>query len=60
MILRNGDSGQLVIQLQVRLQEMGIPLPEYGIDGKFGPETQSAVLQAQRWLSLPATGEADK
>jgi peptidoglycan hydrolase-like protein with peptidoglycan-binding domain len=58
MILSKDDSGQQVIRLQVGLQKAGFGLPQYGIDGKFGSETQSAVMEAQRRFSLPVTGEA--
>lgn len=58
MILKKGDSGQQVIRLQAGLQKAGFALPQYGIDGKFGPETQSAVMQAQRQFSLSVTGQA--
>lgn len=58
MILKKGDSGQQVLHLQTGLQKAGFALPKYGIDGKFGSETQSAVMQAQRRFSLPVTGVA--
>lgn len=58
MTLKKGDSGQQVLRLQAGLQKAGFSLPQYGIDGKFGPETQSAVMQAQRRFSLPVTGVA--
>lgn len=60
MALKKGDSGQQVIRLQAALQSIGIALPQYGIDGKFGPETESAVKQAQRRFLLPVTGVADQ
>ncbi|MEX2604524.1 MAG: peptidoglycan-binding domain-containing protein [Gracilimonas sp.] len=60
MTLKKGDSGQQVLRLQAALQRMGIALPQYGIDGKFGPETEAAVRQAQRRFSLPATGVANQ
>lgn len=58
MTLKKGDSGQPVLRLQAGLQKAGFSLPQYGFDGKFGPETQSAVIQAQRRFSLPVTGMA--
>lgn len=60
MTLKKGDSGQQVLRLQAALQRMGIALPQYGIDGKFGLETEAAVRQAQRRYSLPATGVVDQ
>jgi len=58
MTLSKGASGQQVIRLQAGLQKAGFDLPQYGIDGKFGSETQSAVMKAQRRYALPVTGEA--
>ncbi|WP_445664389.1 peptidoglycan-binding domain-containing protein [Fodinibius sp. AD559] len=60
MSLRKGNKGPQVMHLQSALRAMGIPLPNYGVDGIFGPETESAVLQAQQSLGLPPTGVADQ
>lgn len=44
--------------LQAALQDSGFRLPEYGVDGNFGPETESAVKQAQQRYSIEPTGIA--
>lgn len=60
MTIRKGDKGQHVMVLQAALQDAGIGLPRYGVDGIFGDETQSAVMQAQQHFSLQPTGVADQ
>lgn len=60
MTLRRGDRGPLVMHLQSALIAQRIPLPQYGVDGIYGAETEAAVMQAQQKLSLPATGVADE
>jgi peptidoglycan hydrolase-like protein with peptidoglycan-binding domain len=55
--LQLGDEGSSVQQFQSRLQTAGY---YYGaIDGVFGRETQSAVIQLQQRYNLPQTGVAD-
>ena len=46
--------GADVIQLQERLQVLGIYRGP--VDGVFGPETESAVMQAQRDYNLEPDG----
>jgi putative chitinase len=53
-ILREGDSGSEVADLQTRLREHGFA-PGV-IDGKFGPGTAAALLAFQRSQGLPADG----
>lgn len=60
MNLRKGDKGPQVMHLQSALRALDIPLPKYGVDGIFGPETESAVLQAQQALGFRPTGIADQ
>lgn len=60
MTLRKGGNGQHVLILQRALQDAGIALPVYGVDGIFGPETQSAVKQAQRLYQMEPNGIADQ
>ncbi len=60
MSLRKGSNGPQVMHLQSALLAMGIPLPDYGMDGIFGSETESAVIQAQQALGMPPTGVADQ
>ncbi|PWN06112.1 peptidoglycan-binding domain-containing protein [Rhodohalobacter mucosus] len=60
MTLRRGDKGQKVMVLQASLQEAGIALPAYGVDGMFGPETESAVKQAQGLFLMEPNGIADQ
>jgi len=55
--LQLGDRGPGVQELQTQLQARGY---YYGvIDGVFGQDTQSAVLQLQRDRGLPQTGVVD-
>jgi peptidoglycan hydrolase-like protein with peptidoglycan-binding domain len=60
MTIRKGDKGQHVMVLQAALQDAGIGLPRYGVDGIFGDETQLAVKQAQQLFSLEPTGIAEQ
>jgi len=41
--LKNGATGIYVVKLQQYLQSQGEALPQFGIDGVFGPETEAAV-----------------
>src|SRR5947209_2143804 len=42
------DQGPAVEQVQQALVDLGFPLPRYGVDGKFGPETDAAVKEFQK------------
>lgn len=56
-VLQLGDRGPGVQQLQTQLQAKGY---YYGtIDGVFGPDTRTAVLQLQSDRGLPQTGVVD-
>lgn len=44
--------------LQIALQFLGFSLPKWGVDGKFGPETEKAVQDFQEENSLEVTGIA--
>jgi peptidoglycan hydrolase-like protein with peptidoglycan-binding domain len=55
--LQLGDRGSGVRELQTRLRDRGY---YYGqIDGVFGTDTQTAVLQLQRDINRPLSGVAD-
>jgi lysophospholipase L1-like esterase len=54
-IISNDD----VFQIQTGLQLLGYSLPVWGIDGKFGPETKSAVQSLQKDLGLDPDGIVD-
>jgi hypothetical protein len=49
-------SGEAVVSLQRRLIELGYELPEYGIDGWYGPETEAAVKEFQLRNGLKVDG----
>lgn len=49
-----------VEKIQTALQFLGFMLPEYGIDGKFGKETENAVKEFQNKYGLPPTGVIEK
>lgn len=59
MTIRRGDKNPQVLHLQSALMATGIPLPQYGVDGIFGPETEAAVKKLQQKMGLPQTGVAD-
>lgn len=46
-VLKIGSQGSAVILLQRALVISGYDLPKYGVDGKFGSETQKAVKKFQ-------------
>ena len=55
-VLQLGSSGPEVEELQQLLREGGFRARR---DGRFGPETKSALLRFQAVASLPTTGVAD-
>jgi predicted nucleotidyltransferase len=46
--------------IQEALQFLGFSLPTWGVDGKFGPETQKATKLFQEKMKLPSTGKIGK
>jgi hypothetical protein len=46
--------------LQTALQLLGFSLPEWGVDGKFGPETEKAVKNFQDENFVEVTGVVDQ
>lgn len=55
-ILKKGDKGPEVKQLQKNLIKLGFALPKYGADGGFGKETEAAVKQFQKKYGLEDDG----
>tara|TARA_B100000131_G_scaffold322125_2_gene375042 strand:+ start:1827 stop:3035 length:1209 start_codon:yes stop_codon:yes gene_type:complete len=45
-----------VAAIQQRLEDLGYPLDRYGVDGKFGPETEQAVILFQEQNNLSVSG----
>jgi hypothetical protein len=56
MVLRRGDNGDTVKDLQRSLNRMGALLL---VDGEFGPATEQAVADARAVLGLPGAAEVD-
>ena len=54
--LRRGDRGREVVDLQTRLQALGLDLGARGIDGVFRPQTELAVRAFQQASGLLADG----
>jgi hypothetical protein len=46
--------------VQTALQFLGFSLPQWGVDGRFGPETEKAVTDFQEKYSLDVTGIVDQ
>lgn len=57
--LRKGSRGKSVAKVQEGLVNTGLMLPEHGIDGIFGSETEQTVKDFQRLRSIPETGVVD-
>ena len=60
--LAPGNRGEQVRHLQYMLSILANyidQIPAVTIDGIYGPATEDAVRQAQRWFSLPITGIVD-
>lgn len=55
-LLKNGMSGDDVKALQELLIQLGYDLSKYGADGKFGAETEKAVIGFQTAEGLEADG----
>ena len=47
-IVKMPDEGEHVTKLQQALVNVGIQLPKFGIDGKYGNETRNAVIEFQQ------------
>ena len=59
-VLKKGDTGTVVRQVQRLLIASGATLPTWGADGDFGDETESAVIKFQKAKKLEQTGKIDK
>ncbi len=58
-VLRQGDRGNEVKLMQYYLKVLGAyyaEIPELTDDGFFGPQTESAVIAAQKLFGIPADG----
>ena len=58
-VLKYGDEGEDVKELQADLMKLGYDLPRYGADGDFGSETEKAVRHFQQEHQLPEDGVMD-
>lgn len=56
--LRQGSLGREVQQLQSLLRNIGFPPGK--LDGRFGSETETALIQFQQYYGLSATGVVDE
>lgn len=59
-VLKNGDTGTDVKQVQRLIIATGYKMPKYGADGDFGSETESAVKKFQKANKLEVNGAVDK
>jgi len=55
--LRFGDGGELVVEIQLRMQELGFYSGP--ISGDFGPLTETAVINFQEAMGLEPNGVVD-
>ena len=56
-LIKKGCKGADVVALQEALLKLGYALPKYGTDGKYGAETEAAVLAFQKATSLTQDGK---
>jgi len=59
-VIKRGQKGEKVKEMQELLMQLGYKLPKFGADGDFGAETEKAVKQFQRDWGLPETGVVDQ
>ena len=59
-VIKRGQKGEKVKELQRLLMSLGYKLPKFGADGDFGAETEKAVKQFQKDWDLPETGVVDQ
>lgn len=56
-----GTRDKKVARMQsLLIQDMGNILPTYGVDGRYGPETEQGVRKFQKKYDLESTGIVDK
>lgn len=55
-LLRNGDRGSKVTELQRKLMAAGFDLPQWGADGVFGDETEKALRDFQKTTGILVDG----
>ena len=58
--LQVGSVGEAVAELQQALLALGYSVGPSGVDGEFGPDTESAVVMLQHQAGLPTTGVVDQ
>lgn len=56
---RNIKYDKDVETIQTALQFLGFSLPKWGVDGKFGPETENATKEFQNSVSITSDGKID-
>lgn len=54
--LKKGDTGDDVREMQRDLIKLGFKLPEFGVDGDFGSETENAVKAFQKAVNVTVDG----
>ena len=59
-VIRRGDSGAFVKQIQRLIIATGYKMPKYGADGDFGEETETAVKKFQKAVGVEVNGAVDK
>jgi hypothetical protein len=58
-VVSTGAKGEFVKRIQDALTKSISPLPKFGSDASYGPETAGAVKQLQLEAGLPQTGTVD-
>tara|TARA_Y100000310_G_C20662190_1_gene805388 strand:- start:128 stop:2353 length:2226 start_codon:yes stop_codon:yes gene_type:complete len=56
---RDRDDDLTVEKIQRKLEDHGYGLRDHGVDGRFGPETEDAIVNFQRTNDLAPTGIVD-
>ena len=56
-LLKRGDEGEAVKLMQTYLEQLGYDLGSAGIDGDFGPKTETALRAFQKDRNLTVDGE---